>query len=157
MQQSPSKPESKVEPSSYRKIMGVLGICLAASSCNKSEASTEDYSRNCRVIIDDARTEIYCFLPSEHKEEGLKPPEKLKQSEIDYAKSRQIEMDAPHIVDMRRFGGQFFEMSRLPEMEKENPKSRGKVYMQFPEKKEGTARALIYFHGNGGQGYGLSQ
>lgn len=152
MRKTPSKPETTGRSETYKKVIGVLGIALATAGCNESAARTEK-EKECRIIIEDGRTEIYCFLPEGTKKKEV-PPKPLKKEEVEHAKSTRNEMQAPHVIGMRNYGGQFFKMARLPEMKEENPKARGKVYMRFPEQKPGQPRALVYFHGNGGQGYG---
>lgn len=152
MPKSPSTPEITGQSETYKKALSILGMAVAATGCNPSEASDFQGDKQCRIILEEGRKEIYCFLkPGEKKQV---PPKPLSQTEYEHAKTTRNEMGPAEVVDLRLYGGHFFDLGRIPEMKQENPRTLGKTYIRFPEVKKGSPRALVHFHGNGGQGYG---
>ena len=162
----PLPPESsKGRVSEYAaRIASILGICLSSVSCSTSNAETfghesapsslSDKYEGCRTIVEEDRTDIFCFL-----KEGTRRLIPVSKEQFKRAKAKNTELTGQERNVLYTLGGDLFNLQHIPGMNEECPtvmqkgsdNAAVKVYMRFPEVKDKSPRIIFFLHGNGGQ------
>jgi|GEM_PF-6784154 len=77
-------------------------------------------------------------------------PAEVTQEQVEKARAQKGEMAGGESAFITKYGGEIFNMKRLPEMNSKHPSVKGNVYIRIPKNAD-PQRVLLFLHGNGEQ------